>query len=306
MLSSIPPSTYEPCLRELSSVYRSDLTLVCSPRELDLLTKSFQVPLHLLEEAGFFSNGRQQGTDTDFNDRKHVMMIGNFLHPPNKDSVIWACTELWPAIRSQIGEDARLDIYGAYGNEQALISKIGKPEKLGVKLCGWLPSLDAMSQYRLLFAPLRFGAGLKGKVVDAWEHGLPVVTSVIGSEGMLGRDNAQCTRDPDALQINRESDGVWGGAGSATTARQLIDDTVRLYTDRDAWNAAQRQADKLLTQLYDRDTNLSQIHARIDAIHANLATHRQANYTGALLASSHNRATEYFSRWIEAKNKITT
>ena len=50
-----------------------------------------------------------------------------------------------------------MDVYGAYGNDQALVSKIGK--HAGVNLCGWAPDLDLMEDYRLLFAPLRFGAG---------------------------------------------------------------------------------------------------------------------------------------------------
>lgn len=112
VLSAVPPATYDPCLRELSSIYRSDISLVCSPRELEMLTDTFNVPPSLLAEAGFFSDGQRYSGD--FSSRKNVVMIGNFLHPPNKDSVIWACTELWPAIRAQIGDDARLDVYGAY------------------------------------------------------------------------------------------------------------------------------------------------------------------------------------------------
>ena len=113
ILSAVPPATYDPCLRELSSIYRSDISLVCSPRELEMLIGAFNVPPRLLAEAGFFSDG-QRDCDGDFSSRKNAVMIGNFLHPPNKDSVIWGCTELWPAIRAQIGDDARLDIYGAY------------------------------------------------------------------------------------------------------------------------------------------------------------------------------------------------
>jgi len=113
VLSAVPPATYDPCLRELSSIYRSDISLVCSPREMEMLTGAFNVPPRLLAEAGFFSDG-QRDCGQDFASRKNAIMIGNFLHPPNKDSVIWACTELWPAIRAQIGDDARLDVYGAY------------------------------------------------------------------------------------------------------------------------------------------------------------------------------------------------
>lgn len=59
-------------------------------------------------------------------------------------------------------------------------------QETGFYVKGPAKSLDIMKKYRLCVAPLRFGAGLKGKIVDSWEHGLPVVTTPIGSEGMTG------------------------------------------------------------------------------------------------------------------------
>ena len=55
----------------------------------------------------------------------------------------------------------------------------------GVHVKGFAPSLDIMQQYRVCLAPLRFGAGLKGKIVDSWAHGTPVCTTPVGSEGMF-------------------------------------------------------------------------------------------------------------------------
>ena len=55
----------------------------------------------------------------------------------------------------------------------------------GFHIKGHAPSLDIMLKYRACLAPLRFGAGLKGKVVDAWQHGLPVCTTPVGAEGMM-------------------------------------------------------------------------------------------------------------------------
>ena len=55
----------------------------------------------------------------------------------------------------------------------------------GFHIKGHAPSLNVMQTYRACLAPLRFGAGLKGKVVDAWQHGLPVCTTPVGAEGMV-------------------------------------------------------------------------------------------------------------------------
>ena len=55
----------------------------------------------------------------------------------------------------------------------------------GVMVKGFAPSLEVMQRYRVCLAPLRFGAGLKGKVVDSWAHGTPVCTTPVGAEGMF-------------------------------------------------------------------------------------------------------------------------
>lgn len=300
IMSTVPPSSYQPCLRELASIYRSDLTLVCSPREIDLLQDTFGVDKDLLIEAGFFNGASPlENASSSFDQRSNFMMIGNFKHPPNADSVEWACTDLWPRIRRQLGEtlglhdDALpwLDVYGSYAHNERIISKIGAPEKKGVRLCGFAPTLEIMSEYRVLFAPLRFGAGLKGKVVDAWHHGLPVITTVVGSEGMI----------KGTLEESR-----WGGLGSATTSEDIVCDAVRLYTEENLWSECQAQGFELLRSLYDRESNFSIIHEAIDMRRENIERWRGSKYVGAMLWSQTMRSTEYFSKWIEEKERFKT
>lgn len=102
-----------------------------------------------------------------------MLPSGNFKHPPNMDSVKWLAEEIWCKIRSELqgrGIDARLDVYGAYPSAEAL--RLHNPSK-GLHVLGHAPSLDIMANYRVCLAPLRFGAGLKGKVLDSWWHGAP-------------------------------------------------------------------------------------------------------------------------------------
>ena len=294
VIKSIPPASYQPCVRELASIYRSDLTLVCSPREVELLQSTFGVDKDLVVEASFFNGSSPfEDSPTPYIERKHFMMIGNFRHPPNADSVEWACTDLWPRIREMLSEQCSLKkddmpwlhVYGSYANNEKLISKIGRPDALGIKLCGFAPTLDIMSEYRVLFAPLRFGAGLKGKIVDAWHHGLPVVTTVLGSEGM------------------GETNTCWGGVGSATTADDLVHAAVRLYMDEAEWSDCQAQGFNLLRALYDGEKNLSQIHSAIELRLEDMDRFRESNYLGSMLWSQAMRSTEYFSKWIEEKEK---
>lgn len=288
VIRSMPPSTYEPCLRELASIYRCDITCVCSPREIEILTNHYGVDEDRLVEAGFFNGPsifESSGDNRPFGKRQDAMMIGNFRHPPNADSVQWAC-RLWPAIRSAmkgVGVDTlpSLHIYGAYGQGQAALHN---PTQ-GIEFHGFAPSLDMMLQYRVLFAPLRFGAGLKGKIVDAWNYGCPVITTLVGSEGMTHLQNT-----------------TWGGFGTAAAEQDIIDDFVALYTDVDVWNQCQAQGFRLLDVLYNKQRTLTTLHESLHARYDNLTLWRHSkNYIGEILWSQSMRSTEYFSRWIELK-----
>jgi len=289
VIRSMPPSTYEPCLRELASIYRCDLTCVCSPREIEILDNHYGVDEDRLVEAAFFngpSKFESSGDNRSFGERQDAMMIGNFRHPPNADSVQWACRVLWPAIRSAMkgmGVDTlpSLHIYGAYGQSQATLHNPAQ----GIEFHGFAPSLDMMLQYRVLFAPLRFGAGLKGKIVDAWNYGCPVITTLIGSEGMTHLENTS-----------------WGGSGTATTEQDIIHDFISLYTDVDVWNQSQVQGFRLLDELYNKQRTLTALHESLHARYDNLTSWRHSkNYIGEILWSQSMRSTEYFSRWIELK-----
>ena len=90
---------------------RSDLTLVCSPVELQLLQAIYGIPKYKLCNASFFATAA--GAIQPFSKRAHFMTIGTWRHPPNRDAVQWLYQHIWPAIRSQI-QDAELHIYGAH------------------------------------------------------------------------------------------------------------------------------------------------------------------------------------------------
>ena len=163
-------------------------------------------------------------------------------------------------------------------------------QALGLHIRGFAPSLDVMLRYRASLAPLRYGAGLKGKVVDSWWHGLPVVTTPIGAEGMQqpgGSDAAQAAE--------------WGGLCTATSAEQLAADTVRLVSDETLWRASQRRGFSLLAQLYDRQANLGRVCAAVEEALAEQEQRRGQDFVGGMLWQQGQRATEYFSRWIELK-----
>jgi hypothetical protein len=90
---------------------RSDLTLVCSPLELSLLQSLYCIPSHKLCNAPFFAEAHSEPQHESR--RAQFMTIGNWKHPPNRDSVQWLCQSIWPAIRRQLPH-AELHIYGAH------------------------------------------------------------------------------------------------------------------------------------------------------------------------------------------------
>ncbi len=266
--------------RELAAIYRSDLSLMISDVEIDLLTKQFGVPAALLHWCPLMLDTPAQPFKT-FTERTHFLSIGNFRHAPNWDAVLWLKNTLWPLIRQQLPQ-ACLHIYGAYTPPKATALHNAAQ---GFHIMNWAEdALEVMAWARVCLAPVRFGAGIKGKLTDAMLCGTPSVTTPIGAEAMHG-----------SLP--------WPGA-VASSARELADAAVSLYRDQDLWSEAQRRGMQLLVARYDTSTHAPALTQRIRQCHAQLAEHRQANFTGMMLRHHHHKSTQYMAQWIEAKNRM--
>jgi O-antigen biosynthesis protein len=149
-------------LRELASIYRSDCTILISDFELQLLTKKFNIPSSLLHLSRL--NYGPSGAFRPLVKRtRDFCMIGNFRHAPNYDATLWLKEKIWPLIRAKL-PTAEVDIYGAYPPKEMM--DLTSSEE-GFHVRG--PVKDHMSmfkKYRINLAPLRFGAGIKGKISD--------------------------------------------------------------------------------------------------------------------------------------------
>ena len=158
-----------------------------------------------------------------------------------------------------------------------------------------------MLKYRITIAPLRYGAGLKGKIVESWWRGLPVCTTAVGSEGMKATDtNASSSEQVTSNSLNTET---WGGLDGGTSAEEVSDAAVRLYTDSQLWKECQSRGFDLLIELYNAEHHFNAIHGEIAKAKEELKSRRARGYVGQMLWSQQMRATEYFSRWIELKEK---
>ena len=215
-----------------------------------------------------------------FDQRQHFLSIGNFRHAPNWDAVLWMKTAIWPLIRQQL-PTAQLHVYGAYTPPKA--TALHNPAQ-GFHVLNWAEdALEVMSNARICMAPLRFGAGIKGKIADAMLCGTPNVTTPVGAEGMHG-------------------DLPWAGA-IEQSASAIAAAAVQLYQSPDAWHQAQQHGTALLAQRYLQSTHGPALVECIEACRAGLQQHRRNNFTGAMLRHHQHKSTQYMSQWIEAKNR---
>lgn len=112
--------------------------------------------------------------------RAGLFFIGGFWHAPNADGIKWFVDQVWPLIRMQI-PNVTLRIAGSSMGDDILALGILP----GIEVLGYVPEIEPLlRQHRISIAPLRFGAGMKGKVAQSLANGLPVVSTTIGAEGM--------------------------------------------------------------------------------------------------------------------------
>ena len=139
-----------------------------------------------------------------------------------------------------------------------------------------------MKKYRVLLAPIPFGAGQKGKFIDALIAGTPSITTPIGAQGML--------KDLD-----------WPGYITETSV-DLIDKAVLLYESPESWEIAKAKSELAMSSLIDENWGVD-FFEKLRKIESNLEQHRLFNVVGEILWSNQFLSTKYLSQWIEEKNK---
>jgi hypothetical protein len=268
--------------REIASIYRSDLSLIISEAELKILIDKFKIDCSLLLYLPFMldlNENPEQKQHSSFSERTDFVSIGNFLHPPNSDVIFYLKNDIWPLIKSQLPQ-ANLHVYGAY-NTQAIRSMHNKKD--GFLLHGYVEdAFEVVNSSRVLLAPLRFGAGLKGKLILAMQCGTPAAMSTIAAEGMFGSDqpNGIIEDDPSLF------------------VKKCID----LYTQESLWTEYQNKGDAVLKSRFNKLDHQLKLKERISLIQSTIQSHRSDNFIGQLLAHHQFQSTKYMSRWIEVKN----
>lgn len=125
----------------------------------------------------------KEGINEDFEKREGLLFVGGFAHPPNADAVVWFVKHVFPLIRKKL-PDLKFYVVGSKVTDE--VKALEDPEK-GVIIKGFVSEEELDSLYaacRVVVVPLRYGAGVKGKVVEAIYNGAPIVTTSIGAEGI--------------------------------------------------------------------------------------------------------------------------
>ena len=269
-------------LREIAAISRTDISVMISQMEIDLLHQHFHISRSKLLYLPFLTTSSDLLEAPVFEARQHLVMIGGFKHEPNRDATRWLKTVVWPILRPLLPNHCEMHVYGAYA-DHAMNQLQARSERFFIK--GRSPdALATLSQYRLNLAPLRFGAGQKGKILEGWLTGTPTLTTPIGAEAMA--TEAQLGYQPTA---------------DAGDFAQLV---AAAYSDPARWAELQVRGYRILEQNFARATFALPFLERIEQIRSTLSEHRRANFWGRLLTQNQYRATEYMSRWIELKNQL--
>nr|WP_223551611.1 glycosyltransferase [Aestuariivivens sp. NBU2969] len=270
--------------REIASIYRSDLSLVISELEMEILKNDFKVDNTLLCYLPFMLDEIQKAMTEvlpKFEARHYFIFIGNFLHEPNYNGVLYLKKTIWPLIKKKL-PNAELHIYGAYTTQklQQLHNK-----NQGFLIKGFVEDANyVMQQARVCLAPLRFGAGLKGKLVDAMQNGTPCLMTSVAAEGMFG-----------SLKVNGFiEDSPEGFANKA----------VEMYKNEKLWDKKQQNGFYIINKRFTKEIYQKKFLSRLEETFTHLNGNRLNNFIGQMLQHHTMQSTKYMGKWIEEKNKI--
>ena len=166
----------------------------------------------------------------DFEKREGLLFVGGFAHPPNADAVLWFAREIFPKIREKL--EVPFYIVGSKVTEE--IQALEQPGN-GIIVKGFVSEEELSELYRtcrIVVVPLRYGAGVKGKVIEALYNGAPVVTTSIGAEGIAEAESVMCIKD---------------------APEEFAEETVRLYQNPESLRELSRKTQDYIRKYYSVD-----------------------------------------------------
>ena len=278
------PGATEIAKREIASIYRCDLSLIISEAEMKLLTEDFNISPGLLFYLPFLF---EEITSTHINalpgfeNRKNFISIGNFRHAPNVDAIINLKEHIWPLIHNEL-PNAKMEIYGAYPS--ARIEQLNDFKRNFIIKGRAKDASEVVKKARVSLAPIRYGAGLKGKLAEAMIYGTPSVTTTTGAEGMNG-------------------ELPWNGY-IANDPTEFAKAAVSLYTSPSLWQQSCNKGFEIINSRFSKNGFYEKLNMRLIDLKLGIARHRELNFIGAMLVHHRVRSTYFLSKYIENKTEL--
>jgi glycosyltransferase involved in cell wall biosynthesis len=270
--------------REIAAILRCDLSLIISEMEITLLKEQFRIDPSLLYYLPFLEEELTEAQVKNwksFEEREGFTFIGNFLHEPNWHTVQILKTKIWPLLRKKI-PGAGLHIYGAYPSQK--VTQLHNIKEHFYVHGRAKDARVAIEKHRILLAPIQFGAGVKGKFIDAMQTGTPAVTTSAGAEAMKGNLD-------------------WNGA-IEDQEENFIQKAVQLYQNKELWIEAGKNGINILNQRYANARNGIELIKALQELSEKSDLHRQHNFIGQILQHQTLNSTKYMSLWIEEKMRL--
>lgn len=206
-----------------------DISYFFSSFEIDELNRRFPtlvaraIPLYLFD-------GPYKGNFAirDFSNREGLLFVGGFMHEPNVDAVLWFVDSILPLVRKRV-PDMTLTIVGS--NPPAVIGHLSCDY---IHVAGRISDEALLQQYnrtKVVVAPLRYGAGVKGKIVEAMHFGVPTVTTTVGAEGIAATKQALFVADD---------------------AETFADAVLAIYCNEETWRTAQQLSNVAVLQQFSK------------------------------------------------------
>lgn len=207
---------------ERRALMAADAVIAVSDEERELVASELDKPVYTITNI----HEVEPEPATPSSHRSKILFVGSFAHSPNVDAARWILDDIAPRLNDRLpgvtveiaGADAPAELIGA--------------SPVNVNFLGWLPSLDsAYHRARVAIAPLRAGAGMKGKVGEAMARGVPVVTTHVGAEGFGATEGELLVAD---------------------NVEEFVDLVVQLFEDDALWTAVSRRGKALIDERFSK------------------------------------------------------
>ncbi len=265
-------------LRELASIHRSDVSLMVSDYEVELLQNAYGISPEKLVHLPFYCEPVEAST-TSFKDREGFLFIGNFWHEPNLDAVRYLKSTLWPLIKIKVPK-AKMHVYGAYCSEK--VYQLTNKEDRFIVHGRATDARHVVMNVRVSLAPIRFGAGIKGKLLESMAVGTPSITTPYGAEGIATPE-------------------LWPG-NIVEDAHKFAQAAAEFYQNEQLWNEAQQKGRQILSSAFSKPQFETRLTAAIQEL-SDIEKHRSRSITGLILQRESYQASRYMSIWIAEKKR---